>query len=284
MKASIVTASGRSSEGTEGETAEWAKRKSPVVMNQSHLVEAWPLIRLKEYNRSAHALSSPTYICAVVTQINESVFWVLLKPCLKHNKSHNYRTRPSSLGKLPCFFFLTRGPLVVLRMRKPWAPVPFSLFDSMLRVVGYVPPHCLADTACCALFFWLALLCCGAPLAIDWQLGRRAYKPCFLNDLDFSLWMDEDLAPPGFSCLFILFPGTQTWLLVGTEYWSLGPEHRRWEALLKLVRFFLLGPEHRRWEALLKLVRFFFLLLFRLFEGLFEGFNMLKKLGNFAEN
>ena len=46
----------------------------------------------------------------------------------------------------------------------------------------------------------------------------------------------------------------------------------------------LLGPEHRRWEALLKLVRFFLLLLFRLFEGLFEGFNMLKKLGNFAEN
>ena len=45
-----------------------------------------------------------------------------------------------------------------------------------------------------------------------------------------------------------------------------------------------LGPEHRRWEALLKLVRFFFFLLFRLFEGLFEGFNMLKKLGNFAEN
>ena len=75
-------------------------------------------------------------------------------------------------------------------------------------------------------------------------------------------------------------------------YERVGPEHRRWEALLKLVRFFLLGPEHRRllgpehrrWEALLKLVRFFLLLLFRLFEGLFEGFNMLKKLGNFAEN
>ena len=71
-------------------------------------------------------------------------------------------------------------------------------------------------------------------------------------------------------------------------YWNwsgfllLGPEHRRWEALLKLL--WLLGPEHRRWEALLKLVRFFLLLLFRLFEGLFEGFNMLKKLGNFAEN
>ena len=53
---------------------------------------------------------------------------------------------------------------------------------------------------------------------------------------------------------------------------------------IMLSSSFLLGPEHRRWEALLKLVRFFLLLLFRLFEGLFEGFNMLKKLGNFAEN
>ena len=86
--------------------------------------------------------------------------------------------------------------------------------------------------------------------------------------------------------IVLLGPEHRRWeaLLKLVRFFLLGPEHRRWEALLKLVRFFLLGPEHRRWEALLKLVRFFLLLLFRLFEGLFEGFNMLKKLGNFAEN
>jgi len=60
-----------------------------MVMNQSHLVEVWPLIRQKEWNMLAFTLSSPKYNSPIVPEMNKpgrlepsiELFWSFLLGC-----------------------------------------------------------------------------------------------------------------------------------------------------------------------------------------------------------